>query len=52
MGLNRNNMATIIEILGGIALAFGLGMLAIWAGLVAAGLLLILFGMALERFES
>jgi len=52
MGLNRSTMATIIEILGGIALTFGFGLLAIWAGLIVAGLLLILFGMALERFES
>jgi len=26
--------------------------LAIWAGLLVAGVLLILFGLALERFES
>lgn len=52
MGLNRSTMATIIEIVGGIALTFGFGLLAIWAGLIVAGLLLILFGIALERFES
>jgi hypothetical protein len=45
-------MATVLEIFGGIILAFGVGMLALWAGIVIAGLLLILFGIALERFES
>lgn len=45
-------MATVLEILGGLALTFGVGMLAVWAGLVMAGVLLILFGIALERFES
>tara|TARA_R110000868_G_scaffold237554_3_gene492159 strand:- start:1165 stop:1317 length:153 start_codon:yes stop_codon:yes gene_type:complete len=50
--MNRSNVATILEIVGGFALTFGVAMLALWAGLVVAGLLLILFGMALERFES
>jgi hypothetical protein len=52
MGLNRTVMATAMEIIGGIVLAFGVGMLAMWAGLVVVGILLILFGIALERFES
>mgnify|MGYP007017459694 CR=1 FL=1 len=52
MGLNRSTMATILEIVGGFALTFGVGMLALWGGLVVAGVLLILFGIALERFES
>lgn len=52
MGLDRSTMATVIEILGGVALTFGVGMLAVWAGIVTAGVLLILFGIALERFES
>lgn len=52
MGLDRSTMATVLEILGGIALTFGVGMLAVWAGIVTAGVLLILFGIALERFES
>jgi|DEB19_MinimDraft_3_1074340.scaffolds.fasta_scaffold1034760_1 hypothetical protein len=52
MGLNRSTMGTILEILGGFALTFGAGLLAIWAGLLVAGVLLILFGLALERFES
>ena len=52
MGLDRSTMATVLEILGGIALTFGVGMLAVWAGIVTAGVLLVLFGIALERFES
>lgn len=50
--MNRSVMATILEILGGLAVAFGVGMLALWAGIMVAGVLLILFGIALERFES
>ncbi len=49
VGLNR--WAIVLEIIGGIGIAIGLGMLVAWAGIVALGLLLILFGMALERFE-
>ena len=52
MGLDRSTVGTILEILGGFALAFGFGLLAVCAGVVVAGVLLILFGLALERFES
>lgn len=45
-------MATLLEIIGGIAAAIGFGMLAFWLGLVVAGVLLILFGIALERFDA
>jgi hypothetical protein len=45
-------LATVLEIIGGIMLAFGVGMLAVWAGIVVAGLLLVLFGLALERFDA
>jgi len=49
MGLTR--WALMLEVSGGIAIAIGLGLLVVWAGIVALGVLLILFGMALERFE-
>jgi len=49
MGLTRG--ALMLEVSGGIAIAIGLGLLVAWAGIVALGVLLILFGMALERFE-
>lgn len=52
MGLTRERLALVLELLGGIALSFGVGMLALWAGIVVAGVLLILFGIALERFEA
>ena len=45
-------LATILEIIGGVAVAFGVGMLALWAGIVVAGILLVLFGLALERFDA
>lgn len=45
-------LATVLEIIGGIMLAFGVGMLALWAGIVVAGVLLVLFGLALERFDA
>lgn len=45
-------VATVLEIIGGIAMAFGVGMLAMWAGILVAGILLMLFGLALERFDA
>jgi hypothetical protein len=45
-------LATILEIIGGFTVAFGIGMLAVWAGIVVAGVLLVLFGLALERFDA
>jgi len=50
--LRKMTLATILEIIGGFAVAFGVGMLALWAGIVVAGILLVLFGLALERFDA
>lgn len=52
MGLTKDTVALMLELIGGIAIAFGVGLLALWAGIVVLGVLLILFGMALERFEA
>lgn len=51
MGLTRPVVALMLEIGGGALVVFGIAMLALWAGLLVLGLLLILFGLALERFE-
>lgn len=51
MGLTRPVVALMLEIAGGFLIVFGIAMLALWAGVFALGLLLILFGLALERFE-
>ena len=52
MGLTKETVALMLELAGGVTVAFGVGLLAVWAGIVVAGVLLILFGIALERFEA
>lgn len=52
MGLTRDRWALLLEVLGGLFLIAGAGILFVWLGLVVAGLVLILFGVALERLEN
>lgn len=49
MGLTRSQVALVLELAGGFGLSVGFALLALWLGIVVAGLLLILFGVALER---
>ena len=51
MGLTRDRWALLLEVLGGLFIVVGAGILFVWLGLVVAGLVLILFGVALERLE-
>ena len=51
MGLTRDRWALLLEVLGGLFIVVGAGILFVWLGLVIAGLVLILFGVALERLE-
>ena len=41
-------VATLLQVLGGLVLSAGMALLAPWAGLVALGVLLIVFGVAAE----
>lgn len=52
MGLTRDRWALLLEVLGGLFVVAGAAILFIWLGLVIAGLVLILFGVALERLEN
>ena len=49
MGLTRSQVVVMLEVAGGFSLTIGFALLAFWLGIVVAGLLLILFGVALER---
>lgn len=49
MGLSRSQVAVVLELAGGVGITFGFMLLAFWLGIVVAGVLLILFGVALER---
>jgi hypothetical protein len=52
MGLTRDRLALLLEVLGGLFVVAGTAILFIWLGLVVAGLVLILFGVALERLKD
>ena len=52
MGLTRDRWALLLEVLGGLFVVAGAAILFVWLGLVIAGLVLILFGVALERLEN
>jgi hypothetical protein len=45
-------VASLLEALGVLAVAGGVGFLAVWAGIVTLGAGLVLFGIALERGDS
>jgi uncharacterized membrane-anchored protein YitT (DUF2179 family) len=47
MGLETKSVASIIQIVGGIAIAIGVGLIALPAGIIAAGIMAITFGVAL-----
>jgi hypothetical protein len=47
MGLRR--LASILEVLGLLALAAGVGLVALWAGIATLGAVLVVIGIALER---
>jgi len=52
MGLTRDRLALLLEVLGGLFLVAGAGLLFVWLGLIVAGFVLILFGVALERLKD
>lgn len=52
MGLTRDRWALLLEVLGGLFLILGAGLLFVWLGVIVAGLVLILFGVALERLKD
>lgn len=48
----RRWLPVLTQLLGVVAVAFGFGLLAVWAGLVAGGLGLLAFGIAAELTEA
>ena len=47
MGLDTKSVASIIQIVGGIAIAVGVALIALPAGIIAGGVMAITFGVAL-----
>ena len=52
MGLTKDRWALLLEVLGGLFVVAGAGLLFVWLGLIVAGFVLILFGVALERLKD
>lgn len=52
MGLDRNATSLILEVVGALLIVAGAFLVHIWLGLIVAGLLLITFGVAVERLGN
>ena len=52
MGLDRNVTSLALEVVGALFVVAGAFLVSVWLGLVVAGLLLITFGVAVERLEN